>query len=235
MTQNDKQIFREIKDDIRKNPTEYQPAGQWLDDLLKNKQGFIRPMSKAFKEASCEYPRNYRKILLITWLLTDEYLHKSKIGITKYEQYVFKHEIIEPEGDGLKRTISEQELARDAVLYSNPEAIEIVRDAYEQVVGQSESSLFRHNEDYTTVWHGGETYTFNKPQARCIKYLHKNISAFESSIGECLGSAADNFRLIQVFRNKKAGGYHPAWGKLVISEKKGVFTLNRVPKNFTKK
>ncbi|GAH56674.1 unnamed protein product, partial [marine sediment metagenome] len=31
---------------------------------------------------------------------------------------------------GLKRTISEQELARDAVLYAEPEAMKIVRDAW---------------------------------------------------------------------------------------------------------
>jgi len=218
--QNDIDIFRGIKRNIQKNPADFRPAGQWLDDfcqnivnqaeqrrqklpqiksavlkkiqskksLLENVQhereklrkiiaghehndekfeeekqrlstldaeanqltfnvpklgrklknftvrtrepGFIQLMSKAFEKASCEYPRNHIKIMVIVWLLTDEYLHKSKIGITKYEQYVFKHEIIEPEGTGLKRTISEQELARDAVLYAEPEAMKIVRDAW---------------------------------------------------------------------------------------------------------
>jgi len=129
----DKQLFREIKAVIRKNPTEYQSAGKWLDDLLKNKQGFIIPMSKAFEEAYCEYPRDHRKIMLIVWLLTDKYLHLSKLGITKCEQYVFDHEIIEPESSGVKQTVTEQEFARDAVLYSNPEAMEIVRDALDAV------------------------------------------------------------------------------------------------------
>lgn len=82
------------------------------------------------------------------------------------------------------------------------------------------------NKDYSEVKWNEQAFTFNKSQAKCIAYLHENGSAFEASLGEHLESAADDFRLIQVFRNKKAGGYHPAWGTFVITKRKGVFTLN---------
>ena len=146
-----------------------------LKGKSQDEPGFIQLMSKAFEKASCEYPRNHIKIMVIVWLLTDEYLHKSKIGITKYEQYVFKHEIIEPEGTGLKRTISEQELARDAVLYAEPEAMKIVRDAWahfqenEKPAGTGQKSkpaeepseeaknVFKKDEDFWQVRFQGET------------------------------------------------------------------------------
>jgi hypothetical protein len=218
--QNDIDIFRGIKSEIQKNPENFKPAGQWLDDFCQNivsqeeqyikklpqtesntlreidkkknllkkihkekktltgkiapythndkkykkekkqlaelfceenqltleinklsrelehikvksqeKPGFIQLMSKAFTKAACEYPPNSRKIMLIAWLLTDKYLSESKLGITKYEQYVFHHEVREPEGNGPQRLVSEQEMAKDAVL-ARPEAMEIVRDAW---------------------------------------------------------------------------------------------------------
>ncbi|MBW8041314.1 MAG: hypothetical protein FVQ85_15110 [Planctomycetes bacterium] len=91
--------------------------------------GFILLMSKASEKAFCEYPRNHIKIMVIAWLLTDEYLSESKLGITKYEQYVFHHEVREPEGNGPQRLVSEQEMAKDAVL-ARPGAMEKTRDAY---------------------------------------------------------------------------------------------------------
>lgn len=221
--QNDIDIFRGIKSEIQKNPENFKPAGQWLDDFCQNivsqeeqyikklpqtesntlreidkkknllkkihkekktltgkiapythndkkykkekkqlaelfceanqltleinklarelehikvksqeKPGFIQLMSKAFTKAACEYPPNSRKIMLIAWLLTDKYLSESKLGITKYEQYVFHHEVREPEGNGPQRLVSEQEMAKDAVL-ARPGAtgaMEKIRDAY---------------------------------------------------------------------------------------------------------
>jgi hypothetical protein len=83
-----------------------------------------------------------------------------------------------------------------------------------------------HNEDFTTViWYGTE-YQFNKTQARCIKYLWKNNSASENSIGEMLDSAAClGYRLRDTFRNRT--GYHCAWRKMIISAGKGCFKLNK--------
>jgi len=100
-----------------------------LKGKSQDEPGFIQLMSKAFEKASCEYPRNHIKIMVIVRLLTDEYLHKSKIGITKYEQYVFNNEVRESEGNGPKRLVSEQELAKDAV-FARPGAMEIIQDAY---------------------------------------------------------------------------------------------------------
>ncbi len=218
--QNDIDIFRGIKSEIQKNPENFKPAGQWLDDFCQNivsqeeqyikklpqtesntlresdkkknllkkihkekktltgkivpythndkkykkekkqlaelfceanqltleinklakelehikvksqeKPSFVQLMSKAFEEASCEYPCDNRKIILIVWLLTDTYLHESELEITKYEKYHFSHEIIELEDNGRKRLVSEQELAKDAV-FARPGAMEIIRDAY---------------------------------------------------------------------------------------------------------
>ena len=100
-----------------------------LKGKSQDEPGFIQLMSKAFEKASCEYPRNHIKIMVIVWLLTDEYLSESKLGITKYEQYVFHHEVREPEGNGPQRLVSEQEMAKDAVL-ARPGAMEKIRDAY---------------------------------------------------------------------------------------------------------
>ena len=97
----------------------------------QEKPGFIQLMPKAFEEASCEYPRDCRKFMLIAWLLTDKYLSESKLGITKYEKYVFRHEII-VEDNGRKRLVSEQELAKDAV-FARPDAMEIIRDAWNHI------------------------------------------------------------------------------------------------------
>lgn len=100
-----------------------------LKGKSQDEPGFIQLMSKAFTKAACEYPPNSRKIMLIAWLLTDKYLSESKLGITKYEQYVFHHEVREPEGNGPQRLVSEQEMAKDAVL-ARPLAMEKIRDAY---------------------------------------------------------------------------------------------------------
>ena len=82
-----------------------------------------------------------------------------------------------------------------------------------------------YNEDFTTVvWYGVE-YSFNKTQARCIKYLWKNSSATAISIGKKLDTAAEPYRLKDTFRNKT--GYHCAWGKMIVSAGKGCFKLKK--------
>ena len=100
-----------------------------LKGKSQDEPGFFQLMSKAFEKASCEYPRDSRKFMLIARLLTDKYLSESRLGITKYEQYVFHHEVIEPVGNGIPQLITEQEMAKDAV-FARPDAMEIIRDAY---------------------------------------------------------------------------------------------------------
>ena len=113
-----------------------------LKGKSQDEPGFIQLMSKAFTKAACEYPPNSRKFMLIAWLLTDKYLSESKLGITKYEQYVFHHEVREPEGNGPQRLVSEQEFAKDAV-FARPGAMEIIQDAYlsyEKSSGKAENT-----------------------------------------------------------------------------------------------
>jgi hypothetical protein len=84
-----------------------------------------------------------------------------------------------------------------------------------------------HNEDYTEVCWNGQKYKFDKlQQASAVEYLWRNRRAREKSIGEAIGSSADNFRLIHIFRQKgKKTGMHPAWGTMIIQDGRGVFAL----------
>jgi hypothetical protein len=90
-----------------------------------------------------------------------------------------------------------------------------------------------HNMDFSQVTWNGKKYKFNKPQqALSVMYLWENKSGREKSIGEAIGSDAENFRLIHVFRQKDET-MHPAWGKMIIPDGKGIFTLsesNKKPK-----
>lgn len=69
-----------------------------------------------------------------------------------------------------------------------------------------------HNDDFTQVIWNGKEYEFDRlQQALAIKYLWENKRAREKSIGEAIGSEADNFRLIHVFRQTgKKKKMHPA-------------------------
>ena len=84
-----------------------------------------------------------------------------------------------------------------------------------------------HNNDFTEVLWNGKKYKFNTPQQTlAVEYLWANKRAREKSIGEAIGSEADNFRLIHIFRQKrKKAKMHPAWGKMIIPDGKGVYAL----------
>lgn len=85
------------------------------------------------------------------------------------------------------------------------------------------------NETFTEVRIKGKDYSFNKTQALVVKYLWNNISASEKEIGEYIDSASDNYRLISTFRDHKNGGYHPAWGTIIVKSDsgKGIFELKK--------
>ncbi len=172
-----------------------------LKGKSQDEPGFIQLMSKAFEKASCEYPRDSRKFMLIAWLLTDKYLSESRLGITKYEQYVFHHEVIEPVGNGIPQLITEQEMAKDAV-FARPDAMEIIRDAYLSYkgllsgksigtkagkvtdltdTGQNSGKVeevktiatpeTKHSIDFRSVYWFGTNYNFTSNQAAAVKIL----------------------------------------------------------------
>ncbi len=87
-----------------------------------------------------------------------------------------------------------------------------------------------HSADFTSVIWNGTNYQFNKTQAECVKLLWQEykkgaLTLSEKTIGEEIGSDADNFRLIHVFRNHKSKGLHPAWGRMIVKRSKGIYGL----------
>jgi len=67
-----------------------------------------------------------------------------------------------------------------------------------------------------------------------IKYLWNSKRAREKSIGEAIGSEADNFRLTHVFRQKdKKIKMHPAWGTMIVPDGKGGQGKDTLPKDWT--
>ncbi len=84
-----------------------------------------------------------------------------------------------------------------------------------------------HNEDFTEVLWNGKQYKFDKPQQTLsVKYLWENKRGREKSIGEAIGSEADNFRLIHIFRQRSTKSkMHPAWGTMIIPDGKGIYAL----------
>jgi hypothetical protein len=92
---------------------------------------------------------------------------------------------------------------------------------------------YTHSEDYTSVVWFGRMYNFTKTQALCIKHLwaewgkSEGLGLSEKTIGEKIGSSADNYKLKHTFRVKRNNKscQHPAWGKMIVSCGKGMFSL----------
>lgn len=92
---------------------------------------------------------------------------------------------------------------------------------------------YTHSEDYSSVVWFGKTYNFTKTQALCVKHLwsewekSEGLSLSEKTIGEKIGSAADNYKLKHTFRVKRNNKscQHPAWEKMIVSSGKGLFCL----------
>ena len=93
--------------------------------------------------------------------------------------------------------------------------------------GKDRQSKNWHNDDFTEVVWNGKKYKFGKPQqSLSVKYLWNNKRAREKSIGEAIGSEADNFRLSHIFRQKsKTTKMHPAWGTMIVHDGKGIYSL----------
>lgn len=103
--------------------------------------------------------------------------------------------------------------------------------------GRESSEVLRHSADFTSiVWTNGMTYTFTKTQAQAVKVLWAEfekggLTLGEETIGQTIGSGADDFRMSKLF----AG--HQAWKDgLFESPRKGTFRLKRAgkgPQNVT--
>jgi hypothetical protein len=93
-----------------------------------------------------------------------------------------------------------------------------------------------HSVDFTSVVWFGTPYSFAKGlQAQSVRVLWEawengTPSLSEKTIGEEAGSASDNFRLEHVFKPVKKRTRkrepHPAWGTMIKSAGKGLFTLS---------
>jgi hypothetical protein len=106
-------------------------------------------------------------------------------------------------------------------------AFDFVEADIKERQGRAEKDENWHNDDFTEVRWNGKRYKFDKPQqALSVAYLWNNKRAREKSIGEAIGSEADNFRLIHIFRQSgKKAKMHPAWGTMIVADGKGIYAL----------
>jgi hypothetical protein len=88
-----------------------------------------------------------------------------------------------------------------------------------------------HSDDYSTVNWYGTRYVFNRrQQAQVVALLWGSeelpFPAIRvGTIRKHLGSAADVFRLGEIFRDSSKGTKHPAWGTMIQQIGKGLYQL----------
>ncbi|OHB54784.1 MAG: hypothetical protein A2Y12_03980 [Planctomycetes bacterium GWF2_42_9] len=119
---------------------------------------------------------------------------------------------------------------QDPTNYSIPDIIAALKSVKPREKRHGISN--NHSQDFTSVFWNGIKYQFSKGhQAESVKLLWEEWekgghTLSEKTIGEQIGSSANNFRLLHVFRNHNGQGTHPAWGKMIISSGQGVFRLS---------
>lgn len=92
-----------------------------------------------------------------------------------------------------------------------------------------------HSPDFTSVTWYGTAYRFSAGlQARVVELLwgawkSGTPTVSQSAIGERLDSEANRFRLSEVFRGRRDGQPHPAFGTMIQSSGKGVYQLVDLP------
>ncbi len=220
------ELYKELSTFARANRKALRSAEQWLDEFDRG------DFMAAWETAKNEVPTvDWQKIVYIAWWATDKKLYECKF------EFIEKADLRKWCEEGqvyfLCDLMSSGRTATNeySSFYLIRNALEEGREAVANKKNNKDPFAIKakdcsHNEDFTTViWYGTE-YSFNKTQARCIKYLWKNNSASENSIGEMLDSAAcHGYRLRDTFRNRT--GYHCAWGKMIIRAGKGCFKLNK--------
>jgi hypothetical protein len=84
-----------------------------------------------------------------------------------------------------------------------------------------------HSADFTTVNWFGTKYTFDDGlQAKAVgqlwaEYEKGGLGLSEKTIGEKIGSNAENYRLANTFRG------HPAWETMIVKVRQGVYRLKK--------
>jgi len=95
----DRQLFSQIAIDVKENPNRYSMAGKWLDKYYTEKRQI--PQNRRFAKARQDLLKKYEKqdfipeddakrILLITWLLTDADAQKTNPNITQFARWTWK-------------------------------------------------------------------------------------------------------------------------------------------------
>jgi hypothetical protein len=91
--------------------------------------------------------------------------------------------------------------------------------------GQQSGTNPSHSEDFRSVRWYGTDYTFTATQAACIKVLWEAWEHGTPELGQAFildAAGSESGRLRDVFEK----GKHPAWNKLIVSSRKGVFRLS---------
>jgi hypothetical protein len=96
-----------------------------------------------------------------------------------------------------------------------------------QAVEPDPVAVATHSTDFTTVKWFGTAYTFDDGlQAKAVGELWGEFEKgehglSEKTIGERIGSSANNYRLANTFR------YHPAWGTMIVKVRQGIYRLQK--------
>lgn len=99
----DRQLFSQIAIDVKEHPNRYSRVGKWLDkycegrrkDIKKRRQALLhrrflearRYLLDKYKEQDFIPKDEARRIILITWLLTDPDAEKADLNITQFEKW----------------------------------------------------------------------------------------------------------------------------------------------------
>jgi len=102
----DRQLFSQIAIDVREHPNRYSRVGKWLDkycegrrkDIKKRRQALLhrcflearRYLLDKYKEQDFIPEDEARRIILITWLLTDPDAEKADLNITQFEKWLWE-------------------------------------------------------------------------------------------------------------------------------------------------
>lgn len=221
MTEEEKSQTIEVIQFARSHRKELKSAEQWLNSI---DEGMVEAWFLSERGN-----RDWRKILFLEWLFRDEKLYEHEFDLDDFDardwcenqDKQFAANFARLNSYGPWRT------DRHPVFYVVHGALE---EGKRTAIKHTEKLLCecRNSDDFTSVvWYGKE-YTFNKTQALCVKYLWEQWengtpSLSEKTIGDKIGSASENYRIISTFRIN--GKTHPAWGVMIRTDGKGTFKL----------
>jgi len=100
----DHRLFADIAREIRRSAAKYRKAGKWLDEYCCEDEAGerrTRPLLACFQKARDHLLEKYqdqqfitaedaRRVILITWLLTDSDAEKANLKITRFEKWTWE-------------------------------------------------------------------------------------------------------------------------------------------------